>query len=175
MIESIEKLRELAADMNTTEIIDHLDVVGKFMFHADWLDSWHKAFDAACDEITREIAERYIELPVDADGVPIKLGDRLAWHDAEGYSGEMIVDCIELYRSDRDRWSVHDIDDCLELSPLDCRHVKPRTVEDVLHDFARDVLSMSRNRFAESPDEIYIPDGAKYAAELREMLGREDG
>lgn len=52
--------------------------------------------------------------------------------------------------------------------------LKPRTIEDVLHDFAKDVLSMNRNWFAESPDEIHIPDGAKYAAELREMIGRTD-
>ncbi|MBQ9002679.1 MAG: hypothetical protein IJ087_12580 [Eggerthellaceae bacterium] len=32
-MESIEKLHKLAADMNSTEIISHMDVIGKFVFH----------------------------------------------------------------------------------------------------------------------------------------------
>ena len=35
MMESIEKLRELAADINSTEIISHMDEAGKFMFHTE--------------------------------------------------------------------------------------------------------------------------------------------
>lgn len=43
------ELRELAQDMNWTEIIDHIHA--RNVLDGDWLDSWHKAFDARCDAI----------------------------------------------------------------------------------------------------------------------------
>ncbi len=164
MIESIEKLRELAADMNSTEIIDHLDVVGKFMLHADWLDSWHKAFDAACDEIEREIAERYIELPVDADGVPIRLGDLVTHPFLEG-SREV----RSLTKEQGSPYWCLGVDEG-EVTAHTCRHVKPRTIEDVLEDFAADDMMEALERASLFEESI-----AKYAAELREMLGDNDG
>jgi len=128
MLESIEKLRELAADINSTEIIDHLDVVGKFMFHSEWLDSWHKAFDSACDEIEREIAERYM-----AHGIwNIKIG-------AASWASQGLLS-----------------------------HVKPRTVEDVLQEFASRVLTSGHQWDLDAQDTI-----AEYAAELR-MAGDGD-
>ena len=48
------ELRELAQDMNWTEIIDHIharNVLDGDWLDGDWLDSWHKAFDARCDAI----------------------------------------------------------------------------------------------------------------------------
>lgn len=59
-MESVEKLRELAADINSTEIISHTRFTPPYLFDGDWLDSWHRAFDGACDEIEREIADRYM-------------------------------------------------------------------------------------------------------------------
>jgi hypothetical protein len=58
-MESIEKLRELAADINSTEIIDHISVYPCCKLRGDWLDSWHSEFDRLCDEIEREISEHY--------------------------------------------------------------------------------------------------------------------
>lgn len=79
MMKSIEKLREVAEYIyiNNMQIIDHLDVIGSFMLRPEWLDSWHSEFDRLCDEIEREVAERYMELPVDADGVPIHCCERM--------------------------------------------------------------------------------------------------
>lgn len=130
-IKSLKKLRELAVDINSAEIIDHMHFVPKFEFDARWLDSWRKAFDAACDEIEREIAERYQLLPVDADGVPIRVGDELETaHDGKvivEYVGECEVRVYrdgEHYRISQDEYA------------YTCRHVKPRTLEYVLEDFA---------------------------------------
>ena len=39
------------------------------------------AMSAYADEIERELAERYVELPLDADGVPIHVGDVMAYED----------------------------------------------------------------------------------------------
>lgn len=131
-MESIEKLHELAADINSTEIIDHIDVVGKFVFHSEWLDSWHKAFDAACDEIEREIAERYMELPLDADGVPIRIGEVVTWLNGAP-SNKFTIDTFA-FDMDHGEWDVKS-SNFLNIFPAHrCRHYKPRTIEDVLQD-----------------------------------------
>lgn len=124
-MKSIDKLRELAADINSTEIIAHIDVGSRFVIHTEWLDSWHKAFDAACGEIEAEIAERYMALPLDADGVPIRVGDEInslgcgvlvnsiIWDGKNWYASETVLsgDWLPVKYSD---------------------HAKPRTLEDVL-------------------------------------------
>lgn len=147
MIESIEKLRGYAPH--------HPEL--------------YAVCNAAADEIEAEIAERYIELPVDADGVPIRIGDLVTHPFFEG-SREV----RSLTKEQRNPYWHLGVDGG-KVTAHTCRHAKLRTIEDVLHDFAKDVLSMNRNRFAESPDEIHIPDGAKYADELREMMGGDDG
>ena len=75
MVESIEKLRDLAADINGNEIIDHMQLYPSCVFDGAWLNSWHHAFDRELEALEREIAERYMELPVDMDGLPWHIGD----------------------------------------------------------------------------------------------------
>lgn len=160
-MESIEKLRELAVDVNTTEIIDHLDVVGKFMLRTDWLDSWHKAFDAACDEIEREIAERYMELPLDADGMPVRIGDLVT---NPFFEGSREVRSLTKEQGNPD-WHLG-VDEG-KVTAHTCRHAKPRTVEDVLEGFAHNY-----NSIGGKPDEDELWDKllADTSAELREMI-----
>ena len=149
-MESLDKLRELAADINSTEIIDHLDVIGKFMFHTDWLDSWHSEFDRLCDEIEREIAECYMLLPVDADGVPIRVGDKLILDN--GYHPPMEVEVQPLTTYDSSCY----------------RHVKPRTIEDVLMEFADKCCVHTRDELNLIPELV-----DEYADELRGMMEGE--
>lgn len=162
MMESLDKLRELAADINSTEIIDHLDVVGKFMFRSEWLDSWHKAFDAACDRIEAEIAERYMELPTDADGVPIHVGDLIEY----GFKGERLeVTHIGLTKHGDPTIAYRRPNGTLDSSCIgsECRHVKPRTIEDVLRDCCNEWNEHCGNDWEQS---VY----AKYADEIRGLL-----
>lgn len=105
------------------------------------------------DEIEREIAERYMELPVDMDGVPIRVGDRVCSPNAGG--GEYDVFAIAC-----NHWV--DIDG-FKHNPAGTLHVKPRTVEDVLTDLAEDV-----ERGCPPLNAV-----AKYIGELRELMGVE--
>ena len=164
-MESIKRLRELAADINSTEIIDHLDVVGKFMLHADWLDSWHKAFDNACKAIEDEIAEKYMRLPVDADGIPIHCCERIV--SETGREGDVwLIGVFDLMTSDHvchDHTKVH--------------HCKPRTLEDVLEEFGtkyiqavetpEPIVGFGNEIIGEEDPRDVI---AKYADEIREMV-----
>ena len=149
-MESIEKLRELTADINSTEIINHIDVVGKFMFHSEWLESWHKTFGATCDEIKHEIAERYMELPADADGVPIHVGDKMQYHGDKPFTVCAVAPGVI------HEWTESRIGERVETyhyTPAQCKHYKPRTIEDVLQDAGVSVAAIE-----------------DVAAEIRELL-----
>lgn len=100
------------------------------------------------DEIEREIAERYMALPVDADGVPIRTGDIMERVDG-GPSQQACCLCSGGF-NDAPIWCARDF-----------RHVKPRTLEDVLADFAAEVEN----------DRNTIETARKYADEIRELMG----
>lgn len=111
---------------------------------------------------TKEQLERdsaYMRLPVDADGVPIHCGDRIVCND--GRVREVwLIGTQDIMTSDH---VCHDW--------AKCRHVKPRTIEDVLHDFWQ--------KWEELPIDIEWSERLKClrglevetAAEIRELLG----
>lgn len=115
------------------------------------------------DEIESEIEERYMPLPLDADGVPIHPGDDLYDEDTgEHIPGEFVYGVSDkyvyiwheghnLYHGISGRYPDH------------FRH-RPRTLEDVLRDYACD--------FADSSGPGYDEEVTKrYAKEIRELLG----
>jgi len=109
-----------------------------------------------CDEIEREIAERYMELPVDADGVPCELGDTVKScgkeYEVWGVDSTHLYVC-EDYRNPGSLFM---------LPSSTCHHVKPRTIEDVLLELCIE----HDEHYGEDYTEGII---AKYADELRSM------
>ena len=105
-MESIEKLREFAPK-NVAGVRSELLLLA--------------------DEIEREIAERYMELPVDADGVPIHVGDRL--HGVYETFEVCAVSEHYAYWAEGKHWD----------KASECRHVKPDTVESLLEEFCREL------------------------------------
>lgn len=134
--------------------VDHIDENG----HLGRLSDFGKqGLRVIADAIEAELAERYIELPVDADGAPIHVGDYL--HSDEtgrdfpcrGYSYGL--------NGNTPRWTIECCYDPYSgtsefVSAKSCHHVKPRTIEDVLLD-----AGVSR---------ACVED---VAAELRELMG----
>ena len=47
-----------------------------FRIDNEWLDGWNRAV-LAVEKIEQEVSERFMELPLDADGVPIRVGDMM--------------------------------------------------------------------------------------------------
>lgn len=101
------------------------------------------------DEIEREIAERYVELPVDMDGVPWHIGDVV---DGHGMVRSLDLNCHG--------WSFFGMENAID--PAIHRHAKPRTVEDVLREFAQGVQGQNAD-FADLA-------AKQYAEEIRELL-----
>ena len=111
------------------------------------------ALGAIADEIEREVAERYQILPVDVEGVPIHVGDRLVSYDAETR--------IEVLAVAADY--VVDENGCTSLA-RNCLHFKHRTLEEVLID------AMQFGFSSRAGDDV--GDKAKeYADEIRELIG----
>ena len=160
-IKALEKLRELACDINGQEIIDHMQLYPSCVFDGTWLDSWHREFDRLANAIQAEVDERFMELPVDADGVPVRICDVV-----ESYGEEFNVRgiCENSWGELCVQGGKHNA----KIKPSDCRHVKPRTLEDVLCDFANDV-AMQGHQIGLTAHGL----SDKYAAEIRELLGVE--
>ena len=113
------------------------------------------------DEIEREIAERFMELPVDADGLPIHVGDQLNWK----YEEEKHVVCA--VAPGRVHHWVHGNGkrSTVDCPPTECTHYKPRTVEDVLTDFGNEIAAQG-HQVGLTGHEIVM----KYADELRDLI-----
>ncbi len=125
-----------------------------------------KTIAADCDEgwilgcldaIEAEIAERFMELPVDADGVPIRPDDLMSCtafdtNDFDGKEHAMAVG--NGFWVDKDGYT-H--------IPSETRHYHAPSIEDVLREFAYKVCDIN---VADSEIE-------RFADKLREVLGNE--
>lgn len=136
-MKSIEKLREkIRLDVNNP----WSDLKGDLL--------------AMCDKIEAEIAERYMELPLDAVGVPIHTGDMLQLGDTRS-------DVVALAYRPHDElpweWLTRDGE---WHSTAFARHVKSRTLEDVL----REMVGMTDQPLCEE-------DIQAFADEIRELMG----
>ena len=145
-IKALAKLREFIADQFVTS--------GKA-----WLEGM-----AIATEIQTEVDERFMELPVDADGVPIHVGDVMCSAGIREKGHKVIASAIF-----EDGFVEYGSDNGL-IGPLcqeDWVHVKPRTLEDVLRDVWKEALDYAKRDIWRNPDEVF----AERADEIRELLG----
>ena len=164
-MKSIEKLRE-SLKACTSEAGVELN-----RFDTYWITA--RACDVLIDGIEAEIAERYMELPVDADGMPIHMGDAVEGELLDDSTVKGTVCAFHLYDDEPNSVYIHvNVDGggwtIKELRLTRCHHVKQRTVEDVLRDFVNEA------EWEQSPDsyeEIERRLITLYAAELRDLLG----
>ena len=111
MLKSVERLLGFVGDMNAID--------------GDWLDGWNRAV-LATEKIEKEVSERYMELPLDADGVPIRVGDVLSY-------GDYKFKVFELAAFGDGSWSIRN-EDGNAWAACDVTHYHKPTVENVLRD-----------------------------------------
>ena len=111
------------------------------------------------DEIEAEIADNYMRLPCDADGVPVKPGEQMT-------DGQKRVDGMGIAK-----WDVVSVNEraFFDMSngshiPMLCHHVKPRTLEDIVQDAIQYGYSHGKAGMDVSEQRD------KYADEIRELL-----
>ena len=150
-IKSLEKLRKLKGD-----VVDY---------------RWGVDFDRAIDELVAEIEREWMRVPVDADGVPIRpreevstgMGDNGPIGHLEYWYPNHWVAVIEYKPGQFTRYD-----------PAAIRHIKPRTLEDVLRECV--MQSMTVDRVVDGIpvlgiDETMFGDWiAENKDELRELL-----
>ena len=87
-----------------------------------------KKVDEIADRIDAELAERYVKLPIDADGVPIRVGDAIEIE----HNGR--VTTVTNINYNEYGWQVY----CAEGGGFDkdtrCRHVQPDSWERIIKD-----------------------------------------
>lgn len=113
------------------------------------------------DEIQAEIDERFMELPVDADGVPWTL-ETESFVDDTGR--EVVFSGLEVDYAGR--WRIRS--NCVLHDPSVCRHVKPDPLKELLTEM------LDRNSDGVGLREFNRDFGAfvaHYADEIRELLG----
>lgn len=99
----------------------------------------------------------WMELPLDMDGVPIRPGDEVEVNADGGY---------DVFAVTAHRWV--DIDGFAH-DPMQTRHVKPYTLEDVLADFAARVLNSGHQWGLDAQEAT-----AECADEIRELTGTDE-
>lgn len=111
---------------------------------------------ALVDGVEREIAERYMELPVDADGVPIHYGERMRLDN--GHEGDVwLIGAFDIMMSDHT---------CFDWAKS--HHVKPRTLENVLEEY------YDKRGWDEADNHALEAESltSRYAAEIRELMSK---
>ena len=144
--------------------IKALEELRKYYFPSETPGVFNEALVIA-DAIQAEVDERFMELPCDKDGVPIHVGDMIEY---EGDEDTYTLHARGVYVYDNGIVAV--MNERLGIwIPENCRHVKSRTLEEVLQEFANDV-AMQGHQIGLTAHEL----SDKYAAEIRELLGVDE-
>lgn len=130
-------------------------------------DHWRKRAEESESELNAlavEMAHSWVKLPVDADGVPIHVGDELETSGGEDGT------CVSIECSRDGRWSVsvrpRGWDTPTVYDQLEVIHAKEqRTVEDVLYE-------VSCRAYANEEERCDVL--LESAKEIRELLGVDD-
>ena len=116
------------------------------------------------DAIEREIAEKYMELPVDADGVPIHVGDAMY----DGKVAKLVISddgehSVYVYKLPNVQHEIY----CYETA-----HVKPDPIKELLEEFADKIPFVWDG---DKPKESWPYDSLmnEYAAKIREAVRAE--
>lgn len=129
----------------------------------DPCDGCAKQLHIIADEIEAEIERDYMRLPVDADGVPIHVGD-----DLRSASSKTEYTALGFWFDfDCDIWQVM-VSSKQAMSGNMLRHVKPRTLEDVLVDMLEAAIG-----YSDAHTDVALVAVEKYADEIRELLGSD--
>lgn len=120
-IKALEELKAALESCRRTEMVEK-------PFDTYWITV--EACNAYIEALEAEIAIRFMELPVDADGVPLKVGKTVYGKYLKG-NPEYTVRGFS-FDQEHGQWNVQ-VGDAMWVSQ-NLLSVKPRTLEDVLRD-----------------------------------------
>lgn len=171
-IKALDKLRNSSHLDDDKWTLETGEIVTVFGSHpndpnaVNWGEQWRKI----ADEIEAEIAANYCELPKDADGVPIHVGDEMTCH------GSVFKVCA-IAPARIHAWATTGLGKprtTVNYEPGECTHYHPPTVEDVLYTYGQSCIRAYEE--AESDDakrEMLASLRKEFEMKLREVLRDE--
>lgn len=154
--------------MTNIKALDKLRAAGRNMAKGRNLENHEECnlLLVIADEIEAEVSERFVELPCDADGVPIHVGDCLQLGDTHG----KVVALTYCPANGKLPWEWQcDTGDWYNTAFA--YHYKPRTLEDVLKELANEVWEASCTCQTTWSDSGLDGIEERYADEIRELMG----
>lgn len=144
------------------ESVDKLRKLGKTFAHACRGYGPREQIEDIADAIEAEVAERYMKLPVDGDGIPVHVGDVLYGAGGESYEADAVDKEGMLYFDREDGRSEYEYKGTSGL-----RHRRPPTVEGVLEKALNEAAMLDRKEgyWQSAADVTNIVD--KYVNKLR--------
>jgi hypothetical protein len=106
------------------------------------------------DYAEQAIAERYIKLPLDAEGKPWHIGDKVA-------GGHGTVEELHFTKHGWVFWGITAIDPTIHF------HAKPDTIEDVLRELAQDAFNYGYKMIGDAPSQDALI--AEYAERIERL------
>lgn len=114
--------------------------------------------DKIADEIQAEVDNRFMELPVDADGVPIYVGDEIQYVNDQGGTGAKVKVCAIA-----NSYAFYDNGKHIHAYSSDStRHAKPDPLNELLCDMIHEYGCT---------DALTETVAEKYAERIRELMG----
>lgn len=153
--------------------MDSVDKLREYAAYNCRVKGWKDDLKSLADGIEAEVESEYMKLPVDADGVTIHVGDNL--HSDETGRDFPCRGYNLTLQGSKKWWTVECCYDSYSgtseyVSAKSCHHVKPRTLEDVLHDFWEEWESHPIDAEWGERLERLRESEAKYADEIRELM-----
>ena len=165
-IRALEKLRECANHESAGFFVNLEQTFGLHRYKCG--DSTVKPngrmiLNSIADAIESEIAERFMELPVDADGVPWTL-ETESFVDDTGR--EVVFSGLEVDYAGR--WRIRS--NCVLHDPSLCRHAKPDPLKELLSELANEVWEASCTCQTTWSDSGLDGIEERYAERIRELM-----
>ena len=126
--------------------------------------------EAIADAIEAELSERFMELPVGADGVPIHVGDKMEYIDCAQFMVCAVAPgVIHAWKETK----LGEVKTTEAYPPAQCHHFEPRTIEDVLREFAFKMNDAYNDPYIGGEDraDVLSMITDDYADEIRELMG----
>lgn len=163
-IKALEVIREWSKWLDCTYATDDGESYNVYSYKPyENMKSCGEHIREQCGAIQAEVDERFMELPMDADGVPIRVGDKVQFRN----DAPVTVDSIgtgKVYANDSGFFGSNG-GFYGQGTLKNVHHVKPRTLESVLQEYGSEIADSASKPWSEIVD--------KYAAEIRELMGVE--
>ena len=108
-----------------------------------WLRDGKGSLLAIADRIDAALAEHYVELPKDADGEYVHIGDRMESGDGDMFIVSSVDYGLHSSHGRGKFWMLWNEDADFYERAYECRHHKQPTVEDTLHELIGKALMLS--------------------------------